>query len=159
MLDPDGELGGGKAGGLRSNKYTEAFLFCCVLDRFRRVFEAPDDKRMSLVEKNGLRCLSFYIRAAFFEDWLKRHSDSIGAKFTFRDNPRPIPPTSKNAALKPKRTGQGRLLADTAVIARASSTRTRTMSGVERGTSPECDCRRSNAGAVRTSILLLGRDR
>lgn len=40
MLDPDGELGGGKAGGLRSKRYTEAFLFCGVLDRFERIFEA-----------------------------------------------------------------------------------------------------------------------
>lgn len=48
----------------------------------------PNDKQMSLVEKNGFCCLSFYIRAAFFEDWLTRHSDSIGAKFTLRNNSR-----------------------------------------------------------------------
>ncbi|KAK3835514.1 MAG: hypothetical protein J3R72DRAFT_477448 [Linnemannia gamsii] len=48
----------------------------------------PENQRLVMVKKNGLRCLSFYVRVAFFDDWLKRHSNCIGAKFTFRDNPR-----------------------------------------------------------------------
>ncbi|KAF9082743.1 hypothetical protein BGX29_003640 [Mortierella sp. GBA35] len=47
----------------------------------------PEDKRIIMDEKNGVRCLSFYIKAAFFKDWLKRHSDCIGTKFTLRNTP------------------------------------------------------------------------
>jgi hypothetical protein len=70
----------------------------------------PENARTTMVEKNGLRCLCFYVRAAFFEDWLKRHSDSIGAKFTFRDSPRPYSTNIKESSTQAKKDRAGQIV-------------------------------------------------
>jgi hypothetical protein len=73
-------------------------------------YEFPEDKRITLVEKNGLRCLIFYVRAAFFEDWLTRHSDCIGAKFTSRDSPRPYSTNIKESSTQAKKDRAGQIV-------------------------------------------------
>jgi hypothetical protein len=70
----------------------------------------PENARITMVEKNGLRCLCFYVRAAFFEGWLKRRSDSIGAKFTFSDNPRPYSTNIKESSTQAKKDRAGQIV-------------------------------------------------
>lgn len=70
----------------------------------------PEDKRIALVEKNEFRCLSFYVRSAFFEDWLTRHSDSIGAMFTCRDSPRPYSTNIKESSTQAKKDRAGQIV-------------------------------------------------
>ncbi|KAF9136659.1 hypothetical protein BGX30_010964 [Mortierella sp. GBA39] len=55
----------------------------------------PEGKRITMGEKKEGRCLIFYVKAAFFEDWLKRHSDCIGTSFTLRAKPHPYSTNQK----------------------------------------------------------------
>lgn len=70
----------------------------------------PEDKRIALVEKNGFCCLSFYVWAGFFEDWLTRHSDSIDTKFTSRDSPRPYSTNIKESSFQAKKDRAGQIV-------------------------------------------------
>jgi len=115
----------------------------------------PEGKRITLSEKKEGRCLVFYVKAAFFEDWLKRHSDCIGTSFTLRTKPHPYSTNVKESSTQAKRTRQGRFSVDTAVIAKAKSTTSRAESRVERRKRPDCVCLPSVVTAGRPLKLRL----
>lgn len=70
----------------------------------------PEGKRITMSEKKEGRCLVFYVKAAFFEDWLKRHSDCIGTSFTLRTKPHPYSTNVKESSTQAKKDKAGQIL-------------------------------------------------
>ncbi|KAF9079947.1 hypothetical protein BGX23_002918, partial [Mortierella sp. AD031] len=70
----------------------------------------PEGKRITMGEKEEGRCLIFYVKAAFFEDWLKRHSDCIGTSFTLRAKPHPYSTNVKESSTQAKKDKAGQIL-------------------------------------------------
>ncbi|KAG0248274.1 hypothetical protein BGZ95_008132, partial [Linnemannia exigua] len=69
----------------------------------------PEGKRITMNEKNGDRYVTFYIKAVFFDDWLKRHSECIGTTFTQRTAPKPYSTNIKETSSQAKKDRAGQI--------------------------------------------------